>query len=70
MLKFKNNKMLLLKALREIVTENMDHRLLETSIEQDVAEFLTEIKDKKRYRRLKSIRKELDRWINEKNVSV
>lgn len=62
--------MLLLKALREIVTENMDHRLLETSIEQDVAEFLTEIKDKKRYRRLKSIRKELDRWINEKNVSV
>ena len=65
MLKFKKDRVLLLRALRELVTENMDNADINSYLEEEVAEFIIEIKDKRRFRRLKLIRKELDKFIEE-----
>jgi hypothetical protein len=65
MLNFKKNKVLLLRVLRDLVTEHMDNASINSYLEQEVAEFLIEIKDKRRIRKLKQIRKELDKFIEE-----
>jgi hypothetical protein len=63
--KFRQDRLVLLKALFGLVNEALDNSDINPYIEQDVAEFLTEIKDKRHKRNLKIIRRELDRWINE-----
>jgi hypothetical protein len=65
MIKFRNNKLELLKELQKIVSQEMSNAKMNVEFEQDVAEFLTEVVDKKRFRRLKMIRRELDSWIEE-----
>lgn len=62
MFKFKKDRVLLLKALRDLVNESMDVNPL---LEEDVSEFLTELTNKRNARRLKIIRRELDKWITE-----
>lgn len=64
-LNFKNNKKLVLKTLMELVKESIDNADINVDLEQDVAELLTEIKDKRRLRKLKSLKKELNDWIVE-----
>jgi len=51
--------------LRELVNEEIRNSAADFSFEQDVSEFITEITDKKRARRLKNIRKEVDSWIEQ-----
>ena len=65
MLKFKKDRLLLLKALRELVSEDMENSEINPHLDQEVSEFMIEITDKRRYKRLKSIRKELDKYIEE-----
>ena len=65
MLNFKKNKVLLLKTLRNIVTDEIDNASIDPSMEEEVAEFLTDVKDKRKVRQLKAIRKELDTFIKE-----
>lgn len=65
MSKFKNDRILLLRVLRDLVTENMDFGIVNSYIESDVADLISEIVDKKRIRRLKKVRKELDEMIEE-----
>ena len=63
MMKFKKSKIDLLKELRVLVTENM--AAADLNPEEDVSEFMEEITDKRRARRLKLIRRELDNLIEE-----
>ena len=62
---FKKDRVLLLKALRDLVSECIEYTSINSNFEQDVAEFFIEFTDKKRSRRLKKIRKELDNFIEE-----
>lgn len=65
MFKYKEDRVLLLRALRDLVTENMDASSMNPFAEQDVAEYLTEVTDKRRARKLKYLRRELDQYIAE-----
>ena len=68
---FKKDRVLLLKALRDIVTEDMDNASsINPNWSRDVVDFIMEIKSKKRLRRLKSILRELDKFIDETKKSV
>ena len=62
---FKKSRLLLLKALRDLVSEDMENGSINPNFEQDVAEFFIEFTDKKRLRHLKMIRKEVDKWIEQ-----
>lgn len=62
---FKKDKILLLKALRELVSEDMENSEINPYMDQEVSEFMIEITDKRRLKRLKSMRKELDKYIDE-----
>jgi len=62
-MKFKKSKIDLLQELRVLVTENM--AAADLNPEEDVSEFMEEITNKRRARRLKLIRKELDNLIEE-----
>lgn len=65
MMKFKKDKVELLKELRKLVTDNLDNAGVKVDLEYEVAELLTEVTDKRRFRRLKMVRRELDKWIDE-----
>jgi len=65
MMKFKNNKLELFKELRKLVTENLNNANVNVDLEYEVAELLTEITDKRKLRRLKLVRKELDKLIEQ-----
>lgn len=65
MMKFKKDKVKLLKELRELVIDNLDNAGVKVDLEYEVAELLTEITDKRRFRRLKTVCKELNKWIDE-----
>lgn len=65
MMKFKTDKVELLKVLRDLVCEEMSNAKMNVELESEVAEFLTEMTDKRRSRRLKLVRGALDKWINE-----
>jgi uncharacterized coiled-coil protein SlyX len=59
------NRMLLLKELRDLVSDQMDDIRLNTELEEDIGEFITERVSKKRHRKLRKLRKELDSFIQE-----
>ena len=61
MLNFKKDRLLLLKELRDLVTEGMDNFTLNSRLNKQV------IEDKRRNRKLKLIRRELDDFIEEVN---
>jgi len=65
MFKFKKDRVLLLKALRELVAEDVKNSSIDPFLEEDVSDFLAEMRDKKRIRRLKQMQKELNEWIPE-----
>ena len=65
MFKFKKDRVLLLKALRELVAEDVKNSSIDPFLEEDVSDFLAEMRDKKRIRRLKQMQKELNDWIPE-----
>lgn len=57
--------MSLLKALRDLVEENMECKDINPYVDQEVSEFISELQDKKRMRRLKLMLKELDKFIDD-----
>jgi hypothetical protein len=65
MFKFKKDRVLLLKALRELVAEDVKNSSIDPFLEEDVSDFLADMRDKKRIRRLKEIQKALNEWIPE-----
>lgn len=65
MLKFKDNKLELLRELRRMLTEDINNVDVNVDLQEDVADFLADVTDKRRHRRLKLVRKELDKWIEE-----
>jgi hypothetical protein len=68
MLKFKNNRLVLLKTLRELVSDAIENADINPVFEEDVSKLILDITDKRRVRRLKLIRKELDVFINDLDV--
>lgn len=64
-MKFKNDKLELLKELRRLVTQQLDNANVKVDLEYEVAGLLTEVKDRTRYRRLHLVRRELDKWLDE-----
>jgi len=64
-MKFQTSKIELLKVLRDLVTENIGFKDVNAVLESEVGEFITEISDKRRYRRLKLVKRSLDKLIDE-----
>lgn len=52
---FKKDKLLLYKALQKLVTENLEYSKVNVHDDEDVAELLIELSDKKRQRLLKKL---------------
>lgn len=65
MQKFEKDNVVLLKELRKLVIENIDATTINPMLEQEVSEYMAEITDKRRYRRLKKMEKALDNFIEE-----
>lgn len=65
MLNYKKDKVLLLRIIRDIITENIGYGNVNPYIDEDVADLVTEIKDKRKCRKLKLVRNELDKLIKE-----
>lgn len=65
MQKFEKDNVVLLKELRKLVIENIDATTINPMLEQEVSEYMAEITDKRRYRRLKKMEKALDSFITE-----
>lgn len=64
-MKFQKDKLELLKSLRDLVLEDLRNSTVNVDLEYDTSEVLMEITDRKRSRRLKLIKRELDSWIDE-----
>jgi glutamate synthase domain-containing protein 3 len=67
-LKLKKDKVSLLKSLMDLVLDNIENSKIYPQLEQDIAEFVTEIRSKKRVRYLKSLKRELNKMINEVTI--
>lgn len=65
MRKLEKNKMALLKALMDLVKENLNFADVREELDSEVAELITDLKDRKRLRRLKEIKRELEKLIVE-----
>ena len=65
MAKFKTDKVTLLKLLRNLVSEGIDNAKVNVELESEVAELISDLTDKRRVRRLKSLRRDVDKWIDE-----
>jgi hypothetical protein len=65
---FKKDNMVLLKVLRDLITENMDASKINPFLDHDVSEFITDITDKRRFRRLRDMRRALDTYIEAQEV--
>lgn len=65
MRKFEKNKVMLLKALIGLVNENLNFADVREEIDSEVAELIADLKDRKRLRRLKEMKKALDKFISE-----
>lgn len=61
----KKDKILLLRTLRNLVTENVNYADVSELLDSEIAEHLMELKDKRRLRRLKKVGKALDELIEE-----
>ena len=65
MAKFKTDKVTLLKLLRNWVSEGIDNAKVNVELESEVAELISDLTDKRRLRRLKALRRDVDKWIDE-----
>lgn len=65
MLNFKKDKILLLKEIKSLIIQTINNAAINPLLEEEVSELLTEVKDKRRLRKLKLIRNELDKFIVE-----
>ena len=65
MMKFKKDRISLLKVLRDLVTENIDAAAINVFSEKEISDYMAEVTDKKHARHLKAIRRELDKLIEE-----
>lgn len=63
MLKIKNNKLELLKALQTLVDESLEFVEVNDSLESEVASMLMDMKERKRIKKLKLMSRELDKWL-------
>jgi hypothetical protein len=63
--KFKKDRLVLLQTLRDLVKEEISNSSINDVLEYEVAEFIAEVKDRRRTRRLKQILKEVDKWIDD-----
>lgn len=57
---YKKDKMLLLKALRDLLVENIGYESLNPHDEEGIANLILELSDKRRIREMKRILKEYD----------
>lgn len=65
MFKFKKDRILLLKELHEIVKDAIEASSIDIYQEEEISDYMIEITDKRRIRKLKTINKEIDKWLNE-----
>lgn len=72
MLNFKKDEMALLQVLRDLVTDNLGYGDVNANLDSDVSDVIMELKDKRRLRRLRDMRRALDKFMksfNEKRKS-
>ncbi len=65
MSKIRRDQIDLMRKLRKVISECIDNASVNPEIEEDVSEFLTEVVDKRRHRKLKQLKNELDEFITE-----
>jgi hypothetical protein len=68
MLNSKKDKVVLLKALRNLVKENLEFGAVNIYMESDVGEVMTDLCDRKRLRNLKKLQRATDNWMKELEV--
>jgi hypothetical protein len=62
---FKKNRIELLKAVQDFIKDNLDFSSVNADLESDAAEFITDLRDRKRIRQLKVLKHEVDEWMKE-----
>lgn len=65
MFTFKKDKLSLLKSLRDLVKDNLDFGSINVDIDSDVGEFVADLRDRKRMRELKKLKRAADEWLKE-----
>ena len=64
----KNNRLNLLKELRNYVKRTLKNSDMNPNSKADVSDMMMELQDRKTVRTLKVVRKELDKWIKEMEI--
>jgi hypothetical protein len=68
-LRIRNNKLELLKVLRDHVSDSLVNAEINSNLESEVAEMIADMQDKKAVKLLKVAKRELDKWIKEMELS-
>lgn len=63
MLRIKNDKLSLLKAILSHIDTSLENSEINPELDYDVADMIMSMKEKKSIRELKVIKKELEKWI-------
>jgi hypothetical protein len=62
---FKTDRLALLQSLADYLDDGLAYSEVNVRLERDVSELLIDLTDKQKIRRLKKLRKELEKWIVE-----
>ena len=62
---YKRDRLLLLKALNEFVEEALENAKINPLLDDEVADLVITLTDKRKTRRLKNIHRALDTWIKD-----
>lgn len=65
MFKFKKDRVLLLRELQQLVNESIDASKMNPQSDEEVSYYMIDVTDKRRARKLKVIKQELEKWIKE-----
>lgn len=63
--KFKDNKLLILQEMERIVSTELEMINIDPHIEEHINEYLMDMREKKNLRKLKYLRLELKKWIDQ-----
>lgn len=68
-LRIRNNRLELLKVLRNHVSDSLVNAEINPNLESEVAEMIADMQDKKAVKLLRVAKRELDKWIKEMELS-
>lgn len=65
MFNFKKDKAEILKTLYKLVRENLEFGDVNVDSESDMAEFVSDLRERKRIRKLRKLKLEVEKWMKE-----